>query len=151
VTHTLPASDAVGTGSSPRGVLLTADRVVTLGHARTDARCVLVRGSRVVWVGDDPELAPPHQARHDLTGCVIGPAFVDAHAHLTPMGLSLTGLDLTDISSGAELLRAVAVYAGQHTGRVIWGHGFDPHTFPDDLPSPVQLAEVTAGRAVRCS
>jgi predicted amidohydrolase YtcJ len=151
VTHTLPASDTVGTGSSPRGVLLTADRVVTLGHARTDARCVLVRGSRVVWVGDDPELAPPHQARHDLTGCVIGPAFVDAHAHLTPMGLSLTGLDLTDISSGAELLRAVAVYAGQHTGRVVWGHGFDPHTFGDELPSPDDLSRVTGGRAVYLS
>lgn len=151
VTRTMPAAEDLGSAAAPRGVLLTADRVVTLGHARTDARCVLVRGSRVVWVGDDPAHAPPHHAQHDLTGCVIGPAFVDAHAHLTPMGLSLSGLDLSEVSSGEQLLRAVAVYAGQHTGRVVWGQGFDPHSFADRLPSPEELARATGGRAVYLS
>ncbi len=107
-----------------------------------DARAVLVRGSRVVWVGDDPAQAPPHQHRHELDGAVLGPAFVDAHAHLTPLGLGQVTLDLSDVRSGAELLRAVANYAAQHTGRVIWGHGFDPHGFPDALPTPDQLGEV---------
>lgn len=147
----LPTTTPIGSRTTPRGVLLVADRVITLGHARTDARCLLLRGSRVVWVGDDPDHAPPHHARHDLRGCVIGPAFVDAHAHLTPMGLSLSGLDLSEVTSGAELLQAVSTYAGQHTGRVIWGHGFDPHTFRDELPTPVELAQVTAGRAVYLS
>jgi predicted amidohydrolase YtcJ len=135
-------------GATARGTLLVADRVVTMGHARVDARAVLVRGSRVVWVGDDPDLAPPHQHRTDLTGAVLGPAFVDAHAHLTPLGLARTGLDLTDVRSGAELLRAVATYAAQHTGRVLWGHGFDPHTFPDELPTADELADVMRGRGV---
>jgi predicted amidohydrolase YtcJ len=139
------------TASVPRGTLLVADRVITLGHARIDAHAVVVRGSRVVWVGDDPAQAPPHQYRHDLPGTVIGPAFVDAHAHLTPTGLARTGLDLTEVRSGAELLQTLAVYAAQHTGRVIWGHGFDPHRFPDALPTPDQLAEVTRGRAVYLS
>jgi predicted amidohydrolase YtcJ len=138
-------------GSPPRGTLLTADRIVTLGHARTDARAVVVRGTRVVWVGDDPAAAPPHGARLDLAGCVLGPAFVDAHAHLTPMGLALTGLDLSDVGSGEELLRAVAAYAGQHTGRVVWGHGFDPHAYPDRLPDPDELSRVAGGRAVYLS
>ena len=152
MSSTLPAAVGIaGTKPSPRGVLLLADRVVTLGHARTDARAVVVRGSRVVWVGDDPTHAPPHQTRHDLTGCVIGPAFVDAHVHLTPTGLALAGLDLTEVSSGEELLRAVASYAGQHTGRVVWGHGFDPHGFPDELPTPDALARVAGGRAVYLS
>jgi predicted amidohydrolase YtcJ len=148
VTISLPEPASLPTPAAPRGTLLTADRVVTLGHGRTDASAVLVRGSRVVWVGDDPAQAPPYQSHHDLTGCVIGPAFVDAHVHLTPTGLALRGLDLTSVTSGAELLRAVAVYAGQHTGRVVWGHGFDPHTFPDALPSPDDLARVAGGRAV---
>lgn len=152
MTSTAAVTTAPARGrAAPRGVLLVADRVVTLGHARTDARAVVVRGSRVVWVGDDPAQAPPHQARHELAGCTLGPAFVDAHAHLTPMGLSLTGLDLTTVRSGAELLHAVATYAGQHTGRVVWGHGFDPHRFPDALPSPDQLARATGGRAVYLS
>ena len=154
VEHKGAASTTAGTGGQPppaRGTLLVADRVVTLGHARTDARAVLVRGSRVVWVGDDPEDAPPYRDRLDLDGCVIGPGFVDAHVHLTPTGLSETGLDLTSVTSGEELLRAVRTFAGQHTGRVIWGHGFDPHRFPDELPSPEELARCAGGRAVYLS
>ncbi len=140
-----------GAEAPPRGTLLVADRVVTLGHARTDARAVLVRGSRVVWVGDDPDLAPEHRDHVDLEGCVLGPAFVDAHVHLTPTGLSETGLDLSPVTSGEELLRAVRTFADQHTGRVIWGQGFDPHRFPDELPTPEDLARVAAGRAVYLS
>jgi len=134
-----------------RGTLLTADRIVTLGRGRTRARAMVIRGSRVVWVGDDEANAPPHRSRLDLDGCVIGPAFVDAHAHLTLAGLSLCGLDVSDISSGEELLRAVTTYAGQHTGRVIWGHGLDPHRFPDPLPDPDALSRAAPGQAVYLS
>ncbi|MFU8840380.1 MAG: amidohydrolase [Nitriliruptoraceae bacterium] len=134
-----------------RGVLLTADRIITLGRGRTRARALVVRGSRVVWVGDDPAEAPPHRARLDLDGCVLGPAFVDAHAHLTMAGLSLDGLDLSRVHSGAELLRAVATYAGQHTGRVVWGHGLEPYRFRDALPDPDALAHAAPGQAVYLS
>ena len=128
-----------------RGVLLTADRIVTLGHGRYRARAVLVRGRRVVWVGDDVEQAPPHAEHLDFAGCVIGPAFVDAHVHMTPTGIGLLGLDLSGVGSGEELLRAVRTYAEQHTGRVIWGHGYDPHGFPDALPGPDALSEAGGG------
>ncbi|MEX2324874.1 MAG: amidohydrolase [Nitriliruptoraceae bacterium] len=145
--HTIVA-EAETRGRGPRGTLITADRVVTLGHARTTATAVIVRGSRVVWVGDDVEQAPPHQDRIDLDGCVLGPAFVDAHVHMTPTGLMRTGLDLADVASGAEVLHAVRSYAAHHTGRVIWGHGLDPHGFEDELPTPDELAHVAAGKAI---
>ncbi len=148
VKDTLVIPQRRGTQHEVRGTLITADRVVTLGHARTQARAVLVRGSRVVWVGDDPDHAPAHRARLALDGCVIGPAFVDAHAHMTTMGMSLRGLDLSQARSGAELLRLVAAYAAQSTSRVIWGHGLDPHGYPDDLPTAEQLADVAGGAAV---
>jgi predicted amidohydrolase YtcJ len=151
VTSTLPASSRRVPMPGPRGTLLVADRVLTLGHARRHASALLVRGSRVVWVGDDPELAPPHQQRHELPGCVIGPAFVDAHVHLTPTGLGLAGLDLSEVTSSAELRQAVATYAGQHTGRVIWGHGLDPYLFVDALPTPDELSELVGDRAVYLS
>lgn len=128
-----------------RGILLTADRVVTLGHGRYRARALLVRGRRVVWVGDDPSQAPGHASHVDLTGCVIGPGFVDSHVHMTPTGLALLGLDLVGVSSGTELLRAVRTYAEQHTGRVLWAHGYDPYDFPDRLPTPDELAEAAGG------
>jgi predicted amidohydrolase YtcJ len=147
IPRPVPSSVAAPT----RGTLLTADRIVTLGRGRTRARALVIRGSRVVWVGDDEADAPPYRDRLDLHGCVIGPAFVDAHAHLTMSGLSLGGLDLSEVSSGEELLRAVATYAGQHTGRVIWGHGLDPHRFPDPLPDPDALSRVAPGQAVYLS
>lgn len=140
-----------GGGASPRGTLYVADRVITLGRGRYRARAVLVRGSRVAWVGDDPAASPPAAAVEDLSGCVLGPGFVDAHAHLTPTGLSLLGLNLRDITSRDELVRAVATYAGQHTGRVIWGHGYDPDVITDGLPSPDSLASASGGRAVYLS
>jgi predicted amidohydrolase YtcJ len=149
--HGAPRATGHARASEVRGTLLVADRVITLGHARTTARAVVVRGSRVVWVGDDPSQAPAHQHRLDLDGAVLGPAFVDAHVHLTPLGLGQVSLDLSDVRSGAELLRAVATYAAQHTGRVIWGHGFDPHGFTDALPTPDQLSEVTPGRGIYLS
>jgi predicted amidohydrolase YtcJ len=140
-----------GQTAGARGTLLTADRVTTLGHGRTDARAVLLRGSRVVWVGDDPAQSPPYATRYDLDGCVIGPAFVDAHVHLTPTGITLRGLDLTGVESGRELLDAVRLYAEQHPGQVIWGNGYDPFGFPDALPTPAELSEASAGRPVTLS
>jgi predicted amidohydrolase YtcJ len=136
------------TGAAPRGTLLVADRIVTLGRGRTEARAALVRGSRVVWVGDDAEDAPPHAHAHRLEGCTVGPAFVDAHVHLTPTGSSLLGLDVSGVGSGRELLDAVRSFAAEHTGRVIWGHGYDDHGFPDALPNADDLADVAKGRAV---
>ena len=94
-TTAIPRPGPASVAAPTRGTLLTADRIVTLGRGRTRARALVVRGSRVVWVGDDEADAPPYRDRIDLDGCVIGPAFVDAHAHLTMSGLSLTGLDLS--------------------------------------------------------
>lgn len=129
-------------------MLLVADRVVTLGHGRYRARAVLVRGRRVAWVGDDPEEAPPHTDRVELAGCTLGPAFVDAHVHLTGFGLLLTGLDLSGCASWAEVVDAVRAYAGQHVGRVIWGAGYDPHRFADAPPDPAALQAAARGMAV---
>ncbi|MEX0592701.1 MAG: amidohydrolase family protein [Nitriliruptoraceae bacterium] len=150
MTTPLPVSAPERTtgGHAPRGTLLVADRVVTLGHARTTAVALLVRGSRVVWVGDDPDLAPPHHDQIDLRGCVIGPGFVDAHAHMTTYGLAQAGLDVSGISRAADLLHAIGAYAAHHTGRVVWGHGLDGHGFVDEFPGPDEIAEVALGRAV---
>lgn len=134
-----------------RGLLLTADRIVTLGRGRYRARAMLVRGKKVVWVGDDPEQAPPHRLRVDYDGCVIGPAFVDAHVHMTPTGISLLALDLSQVHTQADMLLAVSTYAQAYPGRVIWGHGFEPHDFSGDFPTPSDLTMAASGQAVYLS
>jgi predicted amidohydrolase YtcJ len=148
VTRAVAAPAGTAVGTTARGTLVSADRIVTLGHARTDAVALLVRGSRVVWVGDAVEDAPPHQDHLDLRGCVIGPAFVDAHVHLTPTGLARTGLDLAGATNGAEVRHALAAFAAQHTGAVLWGHGVDLDGLGDDRPDTDELARIADGRAV---
>ena len=151
MTSTIPDEPSTRSSPTPRGTLFVADRVVTLGRGRYKAKAVLVRGTRVAWVGDDPASAPPAEQRVDLGGCTLGPGFVDAHAHLTPTGLSLLGLNLREITTSDELLRAVRTYADQHTGRVVMGHGYDPELLEDGLPDPDDLGEAAGGRAVYLS
>ena len=146
-----PGTRAEVADDEARGALLVADRVVTLGRGRYRARAVLVRGRRVVWVGDDPAAAPPHGSRVDLPGCVIGPGFVDAHVHLTPTGITLAGLDLHGVTTRQGILDAVRTYAEQHPGQVIWGHGWDGHDIDGPLPTADDLSRVAGDRAVYLS
>lgn len=139
-------ADVTDVDTSARGALLVADRIVTLGHGRHRARALLVRGTRVVWVGDDPDQAPAHAVRIDLPGCTVGPGFVDSHVHLTSTGLTLTGIDLRHTFQVEELLRLIRTTAAQTPGRVIWGHGWDAEL--DRLPTPDELAEAAEGRTV---
>ena len=139
-------SDVVDVDAGARGALLVADRIVTLGHGRHRARALLVRGKRVVWVGDDPSQAPAHAVRVDLDGCTIGPGFVDSHVHLTATGLTLNGIDLRHTVRAEELLRLVRTTAAATPGRVVWGHGWDADL--DRLPTPDELSQAGEGRTV---
>lgn len=150
---TPPGGGTAAAGRTPlagrpaaRPRLLVADRIVTPEPRDRPARALLVRGCRIAWVGDDPGRAPPHAERVDLDGCVLGPAFVDAHVHLTPTGLALRGLDLSAAGSAGEVLRAVERHAARRPGPVVWGHGLDPHGFPDGLPAPGALSRASGGR-----
>ena len=142
----LTASEVHTAQPDARGALVVADRVVTLGHGRHRARALLIRGKRVVWVGDDPDQAPPHRRRIELPGCTVGPGFVDAHVHLTTTGLGLNGIDLRETTSVAELLQLVRLTAGATPGRVVWGQGWDAHL--DRLPTPDELTDAAEGRTV---
>jgi predicted amidohydrolase YtcJ len=142
----LDPADVEIVDSSARGALLVADRIITLGHGRHGGRALLVRGKRVVWVGNEPSQAPPHGTRIDLDGCTIGPGFVDAHVHLTATGLTLNGIDLRDTFRVDDLLRLVRTTAAATPGRVVWGHGWDADL--DRLPTPDELTAAADGRTV---
>lgn len=142
----LSPADVRSVTEDARGALLVADRIVTMGQGRHGARALLVRGRRVVWVGDDPGQAPPHATRIDMDGCVVGPGFVDAHVHLTMTGLGLNGIELRDTTRVEDLLQLVRLTAEATPGRVVWGHGWD--TGLDRLPTPDELAAAADGRTV---
>src|SRR4051812_48663735 len=111
-----------------------------------------VTGGTVVWVGQDGPARALHPGAEivGLDGAFVAPAFVDAHVHATATGLHLTGLDLTGVRSGTELLSRVrdAVVPG----RVLLAHGWDETTWADPrLPGRAELDAAADGAPVYLS
>ncbi|WP_086670678.1 amidohydrolase [Amycolatopsis pretoriensis] len=130
--------------------LLLGGRVYT--PAGPDSTAMAVTGGTVVWVGQDAPARALHPGAEivDLDGAFVAPAFVDAHVHATATGLHLTGLDLTGVHSGAELLARVrdAVVPGQ----VLLAHGWDESAWTDPrLPSRAELDDAAGAAPVYLS
>ncbi|MCR6482270.1 amidohydrolase [Amycolatopsis sp. OK19-0408] len=130
--------------------LLLGGRIYT--PAGPDTTAMAVTGGTVVWVGQDAPARALHPGAEvvDLDGAFVAPAFVDAHVHATATGLHLTGLDLTGVHSGAELLARVrdAVVPGQ----VLLAHGWDESAWTDPrLPSRTELDAAAGGAPVYLS
>ena len=77
----LPAPPAPGAGAAVR--LFTGGRVIVGDGRVIEDAAFLVRGDRIVRVGNAGEVvAPPAATVVDLTGRTVMPALVDTHAHL---------------------------------------------------------------------
>jgi len=84
----------------------------------------------------------------DLAGSVVTAAFVDAHVHLTATGQLVSGVDLRNVRSAAEILTAVGRAAEVSEPGIVIGHGWDETQFEDQtLPTADELQAVT-GREV---
>ena len=77
----LPAPPAPGSGAAVR--LFTGGRVIVGDGRIIEDAAFLVRGDRIVRVGNAGEVAaPPGASVVDLTGRTVMPALVNTHAHL---------------------------------------------------------------------
>ncbi|MDQ3576683.1 MAG: amidohydrolase family protein [Actinomycetota bacterium] len=115
-------------------------------RARPD-QGVLIDASKLAWVGPMTQ-APTAQRFVDMAGCLLLPAFVDAHVHATATGLSLSGLDLHGTTSLPDALERVAAHAQAHPGQLIFGTGWDETTWPERrAPSLEELDVASRGAA----
>ncbi|WJR36355.1 amidohydrolase family protein [Mycobacteroides immunogenum] len=113
-----------------------------------------VTGGVISWIGDDDlgRTEFPDADIVDLEGAFVAPAFVDAHVHVTALGLSIIGLDLSGMTSREQCLARLTAYAGEHDDTVIWGHGWDESQWPDRHPLfTADLDAAVPGRAVYLS
>ncbi|GAA4354634.1 amidohydrolase [Angustibacter luteus] len=136
--------------SKPRAVLYRGGDVYT--PADPFATAMLVVGDTIAWVGSD-DAAAGHATSADevveLDGALVTPAFVDGHAHVTETGLALTGLDLHDATSLADVLRRVEDAARRGGGRPILGTGWDEGDWPEGrAPTRAELDRASYGGAV---
>lgn len=129
--------------------LLINARVHSPSHPAATA--MAVTGDVISWIGEDDlgRAEFPDAEIVDLEGAFVAPAFVDAHVHVTALGLSLIGLDLSDVTAREQCLDRLAAYAREHPNEVIWGHGWDESRWPDGRPlTTTELDTAASGRAV---
>ena len=127
--------------------LLRGGRIHTA--ADPDATALAFDGSTVSWIGGEHALSVVGRPDRviDLAGALVVPGFVDAHVHVTDAGLSLTGLELAGTRSLAQCLDAIGRYGRAHPDGVLWGHGWDEHSWPENRPpSRAELDAVVGAR-----
>ncbi|WP_426323774.1 amidohydrolase [Microbacterium sp. E-13] len=135
----MPHADLVFTG----GPVFTANTV------RAHATSVAVAGGRIVAVGGDDvrDLIGPSTEVVDLRGRMLLPGFQDAHVHPVWGGLDMLRCDLSELTTAAEYLDAVARYVREHqSDEWILGGGWQMSAFPGGTPTAGALDAVTGDR-----
>ena len=134
-------------------ILLRGGRVHADGDLAATALCV--EDGTIVWTGgDEAALAFEDGADRvvELTGRLVTPAFVDAHAHLAQTGFASASVDLSAAASLHEALDMVGSAAHGSTAAVVLGFGWDDTTWPEQRPfTRDELDRATDGRAAMLS
>ncbi len=148
-----PADHSRPEWQSSSRTLLRGGRVYS--NSDPFATALFIDNGVISWVGDDAgatvhaELA---DQTIDLEGSLVTPGFVDAHVHATATGLMLSGLNLVDCKSAADLLDRVDQLARETRGRAIIGHGWDETSWDDPrLPTRQELDKAAWGGVVYLS
>ncbi|MGH8138468.1 MAG: amidohydrolase [Steroidobacteraceae bacterium] len=110
---------AVAAMAAPAGELLIFGGPIYTGVKESPrAEAVLVRDQRIAFVGSLAAARQQARGAHDidLKGAGAYPGFVDAHAHLTEIGLRELTLNLEGTSSIEAVVTAVRAWAAAHPG-----------------------------------
>jgi predicted amidohydrolase YtcJ len=149
---------AVLLAASSLGSALAGDILIHGGPIHTGvaaaptAQAVLVRDDRILFVGDlaAARAKAAKDARDiDLKGAAAFPGFVDAHAHLTGVGLRELTLNLDKAGSVEALVAAVKAHAAAHPEGPIFGRGWIETHWPEKrFPNRADLDRAAPGRVV---
>lgn len=151
LTALLAASAPLSTAKAG-DLLIHGGPIHTGVDAAPTAQAVLIRNDKILFVGDlaAAKAKAAKDARDiDLKGAAAYPGFVDAHAHLTGIGLRELTLNLDQVKSVAELAAAVKAYAAAHPEGAIYGRGWIETHWPEKrFPNRADLDAAAPGRVV---
>jgi predicted amidohydrolase YtcJ len=112
----------------PADVLYVNGRIYMLDAGMHVAEALAVRGGRILAVGSQADLERRVRAKEtvDLGGKTVFPGFIDAHAHLLSLGVSMLTVDLVGLSSEAEIAGRVQERVRKsEPGQWVRGRGWD--------------------------
>jgi predicted amidohydrolase YtcJ len=133
-------------------ILIHGGPIHTGVDAAPEAQAVLIRDKTILFVGDltaARSKAAKGVRDIDLNGATAFPGFVDAHAHLTGIGLRELTLNLDQTTSVEGLVAAVKAYAAAHPEGPIFGRGWIETHWPEKrFPNRADLDRAAPGRVV---
>src|SRR5579862_773654 len=118
---------------APADLIVSGATVHTVDDALGSVRAFAVRDGRFVYAGDTAGAMRLRGAKTrvlDLTGKTVLPGLIDAHLHLTDVGLALHEVDLDGAQSEGELVARTVAFAKTSSDVWILGEGWDQNLWP---------------------
>lgn len=136
----------------PADLIVTGATVHTVDDTLPVAQAFAVRGGRFVFVGDTAgamRLRGGDTHVLDLSGRTVLPGLIDAHLHLTDVGLALHEADLVGATSLDEVIRRTVAFAKTSPDAWISGEGWDQNRWPRRVfPTHERLSAAIPDRPV---
>ncbi|RMF75329.1 MAG: amidohydrolase [Alphaproteobacteria bacterium] len=152
IPATTTASAEVDKQPSAGGLLIYGGPIYTADDHRPQVEAVVIRGKRIVFVGNRKEAEKrargiPGLVRLDLKGAAAYPGFTDSHAHLFGIGLREMTLNLEGTASLAEMLERIRRAAARGGHATLYGRGWIETHWPEGrFPTRGDLDPVTGNR-----
>ncbi len=116
-------------------LILTGGPIYTVDPARPRVEAIAIAAGRIQLAGDTASvLALKGKTTRviDLTGRAAVPGLIDAHGHISGLGLAAARLDLTGTTSAAQIAALVKARAATlPEGRWIRGRGWDQNDWKE--------------------
>jgi predicted amidohydrolase YtcJ len=132
--------------------IVIASKIHTAEDASPSLDALAIGGGRFLCVGSIDEvtaLQGPSTEVLDLRRYAVLPGFVDAHLHLTNLGLTLEQADLSGVRSYDELLERTLSFASAMDDLWIVGRGWDQNLWDNKtFPTHHALSAIVADRPV---
>lgn len=132
-------------------LVLTNARFHTFNPAQPLAERLVIRGSKIIAVGNDRDISPESffgAKVTDLGGMTVLPSFTDSHIHMLEYGLSLRRV-ACETSTKHECIQRVRERVEKTpAGQWVLGHGWDHNIWADGFPDKLDLDSFSPNRPI---
>ncbi|HEY5849959.1 MAG TPA: amidohydrolase [Lysobacter sp.] len=144
---------AAGSATAADVTVLNAARIHTMDTAQPRVRALAYDDTgRILALGDPAALLKqyPKARRVDAGDATVVPGLIDAHAHVSGLGLTMLTADLVDATSKDDVIARLREFSGQlPAGAWLIGRGWDQNDWPEKrFPSAADLDAAFPDRPV---